>query len=80
MFPIWIIAKREFTENIFSLRLFIGLIVCLALFVASTYVLIEDYEKRLSSHNAAEIKHRNAIEEVKVYSYQWSRFALLFTA
>ena len=68
MFPIWIIAKREFTENIFSLRLFIGLIVCLALFVASTYVLIEDYEKRLSTHNAAEIKHRNALEEVKVYS------------
>ena len=69
MFPIWIIAKREFTENIFSLRLFIGLIVCLALFVASTYVLMEDYEKRLSVHNAAETEHRNALEAVKVYSY-----------
>ncbi|MCY4552275.1 MAG: ABC transporter permease subunit [Candidatus Poribacteria bacterium] len=51
MFPIWIIARREFTENILSLRLLIGLIVCLALFVASTYVLMEDYEKRLSVHN-----------------------------
>ena len=69
MFPIWIIARREFTENILSLRLLIGLIVCLALFVASTYVLMEDYEKRLSTHNAAEIKHRNALEEVKVYSH-----------
>ena len=68
MFPIWVIAKREFTRNILSLRLFIGLIVCLALFVASTYVLMEDYEKRLSTHNAAEIEHRNALEEVKVYS------------
>ena len=69
MSPIWIITKREFTENIFSLRLLIGLIVCLALFVASTYVLTEDYEKRLSVHNAAEIEHRNMLEEVKVYSY-----------
>ena len=69
MFPIWIIARREFTENILSLRLLIGLIVCLALFVASTYVLMEDYEKRLSVHNAAEIEHRNALEEVKVYSH-----------
>ena len=69
MSPIWIIAKREFTENILSFRLFIGLIVCLALFIASTYVLMEDYEKRLSIHNAAEIEHRNALEEVKVYSY-----------
>ena len=68
MYFIWVIARREFTENILSLRLFIGLIVCLALFVASTYVLTEDYEKRLSIHNAAEIKHRNALEEVKVYS------------
>ena len=69
MSPIWIIAKREFTQNILSLRLFIGLIVCLALFVASTYVLIEDYEKRLKLHNAAEIEYRNALEGVKVYSH-----------
>ena len=69
MFPIWIIAKREFTQNILSLRLFIGLIVCLTLFVASTYVLMEDYEKRLSVHNAAEIEHRKALEAVKVYSH-----------
>ncbi len=68
MFPIWIIAKREFTENILSLRLFIGLIVCLTLFIASTYVLMGDYEKRLSTHNAAEIEHQNALEAVKVYS------------
>ena len=51
MSPIWIIARREFMQNILSLRLLIGLIVCLALFVASTYVLMEDYEKRLSTHN-----------------------------
>ncbi len=68
MFPIWIIAKREFTQNILSLRLLIGLVVCLALFVASTYVLMEDYEKRLSVHNAAEIERQNALEAVKVYS------------
>ena len=69
MSSIWIIARREFTENIFSLRLLIGLVVCIALFVASTYVLMEDYEKRLNAHNAAEIEHRNALKEVKVYSY-----------
>ena len=68
MSPIWIIARREFTENILSVRLLIGLIICLVLFVASTYVLMEDYEKRLSTHNAAEIEHRNALEKVKVYS------------
>ena len=68
MSPIWIIARREFTENIFSLRLLIGLIVCFALFVTSTYVLTEDYEKRLNVHNAAEIKHQSSLEEVKVYS------------
>ena len=69
MSPIWIIARREFAENIFSLRLLIGLIICFGLFIASTYVLMEDYEKRLSTHNAAEIEHRHALEEVKVYSY-----------
>ncbi|MDE0427843.1 MAG: ABC transporter permease subunit [Candidatus Poribacteria bacterium] len=69
MYSIWIIAGRQFTENIFSLRLLIGLIVCFALFVSSTYVLTEDYEKRLSIHNAAEIEHRNALEAVKVYSH-----------
>ena len=69
MFPIWVIAKREFTQNILSLRLLIGLVICLALFVTSTYVLMEDYERRLSVHNAAAIEHRNALEEVKVYSH-----------
>ena len=69
MYYIWIIARRQFTENIISLRLFIGLIICLALFASSTYVLMEDYEKRLSVHNAAEIEHRNALEAVKVYSH-----------
>ena len=69
MYLIWVIGRREFTENIFSLRLFIGLMVCFALFVSSTYVLMEDYEKRLSVHNAAVIQHRDALEEVKVYSY-----------
>ena len=68
MFLIWVIARREFTGNIFSLRLFIGLIVCFALFVSSTYVLTEDYEKRLSVHNAAEIENRNALEEIKAES------------
>ena len=68
MYPIWVIARREFTENILSVRLLIGLIICLVLFVASTYVLMEDYEKRLITHNAAEIEHRNALEKVKVYS------------
>lgn len=69
MHPIWVIARRQFTENIFSLRLLIGLIVCFALFVSSTYVLIEDYEKRLRVHNATEIEARNALEAVKVYSH-----------
>ena len=58
MYPVWVIATREFTQNIFSLRLLIGLIVCFALFVFSIYVLMEDYAKRLSVHNAAEIAYR----------------------
>ncbi len=69
MSPIWVIAKREFTQNILSLRLLIGLVICLALFVASTYVLIKDYKERFSVHNAAEIEHQNALEEVKVFSH-----------
>ena len=68
MHSIWAIARRQFIENIFSLRLLIGLIVCFALFVSSIYVLMEDYAKRLSVHNAAEIEYRNALEAVKVYS------------
>ena len=69
MSPIWVIAKRAFTQNILSLRLFIGFVISLALLVASTYVLMEDYEKRLSVHNMVEIEHRNALEAVKVYSH-----------
>ena len=54
MYYIWIIARRQFTENIISLRLFIGLIICLALFVSSTYVLMSEYnfDKNFTHPNA----------------------------
>lgn len=64
----WVTAKKEFTSNILSLRLLIGLIVCSVLFVSSTYVLTRDYEKTLRAYNAAEAEHRNELEKVNVYS------------
>lgn len=65
---IWVIAKREFTANIFSLRLLIGLIVCSVLFVSTTYVLTRDYEKRLRAYNSAETAHKNELNKWKFYS------------
>jgi len=64
----WVTAKKEFTSNILSLRLLIGLVVCSMLFVSSTYVLTRDYEKRLSAYNAAKTEHKDELGKVKVYS------------
>ena len=48
---IWTIAKRELVSNIITFRFLVGLILCLGLITASTFVLTTDYEVRLESYN-----------------------------
>ena len=42
------IIKRQFLDNILSLRFSIALVLCFALMTLSVYMLIEDYEQQVS--------------------------------
>ena len=50
---LWEIVKKEFYSNIITARFIVGFIICLMLISASTYVAIQDYERRLSDYNVA---------------------------
>jgi len=47
------IIKREFQDNLFSLKFSLTLIICLVLFLTSGYLMTEDYQKRVERYSAA---------------------------
>ncbi|MHA2069074.1 MAG: hypothetical protein ACXABY_32325, partial [Candidatus Thorarchaeota archaeon] len=63
---IWTIARREFLSNVITMRFLIGFILCLALMVSSTYVLIDEYAVRIKAYNDSVAKH--AVKEVRIFS------------
>lgn len=65
---LWEIIKKEFHSYVITARFVVGFIICLVLISASTYVAIEDYERRLSDYNVAVQEHRDKVLESKVYS------------
>ncbi|MCE2401860.1 hypothetical protein J4G08_13355, partial [Candidatus Poribacteria bacterium] len=51
------LIRRELLNNLMTFRFAAVLLITLLLVVANTAVLIQDYEQRLESYNAAVKKH-----------------------
>ena len=66
---IWTIAKKELLVHIKSMRFGIALVLCSSVIALSAYVSGLDYAKRLSAYNSVVERHRQALRQVKVYSY-----------
>jgi len=65
---IWMIAKRELFSNIITFRFLVGLILCLVLITASTFVLTMDYMVRLDSYNNNVRRHTDVVKSIKIHS------------
>ena len=65
---LWEIIKKEFHSNIITARFIVGFAICLMLITGSTYVAIQDYERRLNDYNVAAREHRDEVLSAKVYS------------
>jgi ABC-type transport system involved in multi-copper enzyme maturation permease subunit len=62
------IIYREFYANIITLRFLLGLIICILLVAANTYVLTQNYENRLDSYQLAVKAHTDEIRNIETYS------------
>jgi ABC-type transport system involved in multi-copper enzyme maturation permease subunit len=62
------IIYREFLTNIITFRFFLGLLICVGLVGANTYVLMRSYEDRLQSYQLAVQEHTDEIRNIQVYS------------
>ncbi len=62
------LIRRELLDNLMTFRFTAAVFIMLLLVVANTFVLIRDYERRLTSYNTAVEKHRQELLETKTYS------------
>ena len=65
---LWEIVRKEFHFNIITARFILGFVICLMLISASTYVVIQDYSRRLNDYNVAVRGHRDEVLNTRVYS------------
>ena len=58
-----ILIRRELLANVMTFRFLVAMVVTLLLVVANTVVLIDDYERRLTSYNnVSSIINRRVIQ------------------
>ena len=62
------LIRRELLDNLMTFRFAAATFIMLLLVVANTYVLLIDYERRLSGHNEAVKMHQRQIKETGTYS------------
>lgn len=62
------IIHREFLTNIITYRFLLGLLICVGLVGANTYVLMRSYEDRLQNYQLAVQEHTNEVRNIQVYS------------
>ncbi|MCY3741781.1 MAG: ABC transporter permease subunit [Candidatus Poribacteria bacterium] len=62
------LIRRELLDNLMTFRFAAAVFIMLLLVVATTAVLIRDYEKRLTSYNTAVKKHRQEMLDRTTYS------------
>jgi ABC-type transport system involved in multi-copper enzyme maturation permease subunit len=65
---LWEIIKKEVYSNIITARFIVGFVICLVLISASTYVGIQEYERRLNDYNTAVREHKDEFLKARVYS------------
>ncbi len=57
------IIKRELQDSLFSLKFSLTLIICLALFLTSAYLMTEDYQKRVERYSAEKSAQNKELNE-----------------
>ena len=62
------LIRRELLDNLMTFRFAAATFIMLLLVVANTFVLITDYERRLTSHNDAVKMHQRQLQEEITYS------------
>ena len=62
------LIRRELLDNLMTFRFAAATFIMLLLVVANTFVLITDYERRLTSHNEAVKMHQRQLQEKITYS------------
>ncbi len=62
------LIRRELLNNLMTFRFATATFIMLLLVVANTYVLINDYENRLISHNDSVNMHKRQLQETNTYS------------
>jgi hypothetical protein len=62
------IVRKEFLEQVLTLRFAVGAVFCITLFTASALVLRADYRDRVEAYRAASARHREALASAKVFS------------
>ena len=63
-----ILIRRELLANVMTFRFLVAMVVTLLLVVANTVVLIDDYERRLTSYNTAVKQHAQEVPKARTYS------------
>ena len=62
------LIRRELLKNLMTFRFAAATFIMLLLVVANTYVLINDYESRLASHNTSVNMHKRQLQATNTYS------------
>lgn len=65
---IWTIAKKEFLSNLMTFKFAVCTAICLIMVVLFTWVLVDDYQRRLEAYNEAVQKSEEELKEARVYS------------
>jgi ABC-type transport system involved in multi-copper enzyme maturation permease subunit len=64
----WTIAKKEFLSNLLNFRFVAGFILCFLLATLSAWIVTADYAERIADYSDAVKKHKEQLENAKVYS------------
>ncbi len=62
------LIRRELLDNLMTFRFIATVVIMLLLVVANTFVLINDYDRRLASYNAAVNSNHERLQERTTYS------------
>lgn len=63
-----LIAKHKFLSNIFNFRFIIGFIIIEVLFVASTFIVKQDYKERLEQYRNSITQNENSLQSIYTYA------------
>ena len=62
------LIKKEFLGHLLTFRFAVAMVLCEALILASTYILVKNYEVRLQNYDEAVAEHEQGMKEIRVFS------------